>query len=117
MHTSREIDEAYESELRVLDNRYNWSVKNQARMHIRNNLPPYGSVEEAMRQWSEICTIVGVRLNEDNSWTILAPYGLEDLFALVIRRSPNFKDAAYFMHRIESKQWLVHWYQLRVIES
>src|SRR5690554_2893784 len=39
---------------------YNWSVKNQARMHLRNGSIPYTSVSDAMKRWPETATAVGV---------------------------------------------------------
>ncbi|MEO1142771.1 MAG: nucleotidyltransferase family protein, partial [Pseudomonadota bacterium] len=30
-----------------------WSVRNQARMHLRNNDAPYASTEDALRYWLE----------------------------------------------------------------
>ncbi len=38
---SRETENRYEAELRILAPEYPWSVKNQARMHLRNGDKPY----------------------------------------------------------------------------
>ena len=40
----------------------NWSVKNQARMHLRNHDKPYLSCIDAMSYWPEQQTAVGVNL-------------------------------------------------------
>ena len=66
-----------------------WSVKNQARMHLRNDDPPYGSTENALRFWLETPTCVAVRLEGDNAITVLAPHGLDDLFSFVVRPTPS----------------------------
>jgi uncharacterized protein len=116
-HLSWDIDEAYESKLRSIVNRYNWSVKNQARMHIRNKHLPYESIDEALREWPEVCTAVAMRLNADNSWTVIAPHGLEDLFSLIIRKSPSFTDRDYFLNRIDRKGWTNRWSKLKIVEG
>jgi hypothetical protein len=108
-------DESFESRLRAADSRYNWSVKNQARMHIRNGHESYRSMNDALAHWPEVCTAVGVRLNKDDTWTVIAPYGLQDLFSLVIRRSPLFEDREYFLKRIADKGWVNRWKQLTIL--
>lgn len=94
-----------------------WSVKNQARMHIRNGNPPYRSSEDAVSWWPETATAVGTRLNSGNRLEILAPYGLDDLFGLVVRRSPRFEDRAYYISRVRSKNWKRQWPQLTILED
>ncbi|MDB5054070.1 MAG: hypothetical protein JWM44_2120 [Bacilli bacterium] len=79
-NNSLDRDKHYERLLLMLDQRHNWSVKNQARMHLRNNHSPYTSVEDAMKRWPETATAVAVKLNDHNELVIVAPYGLEDLF-------------------------------------
>lgn len=70
----------------------NWEVTNQAGVHIwyeecfGYKVNPLESCEEAVATWPETATCVGVRLMEDNSLIIVAPYGLEDLFNLIFIR-------------------------------
>ena len=59
-----------------------WSVRNQARMHLRNKDAPYASTEDALRYWLETPTCVAARLETDNSLTLFSPYGLSDLMDL-----------------------------------
>src|SRR5574342_868194 len=40
-----------------------WSVKNEARMHIRNNLLPYTSSVDAISKFPETATALGVKLD------------------------------------------------------
>lgn len=96
---------------------YNWSVKNQARMHLRNHAEPYHSVEDAMKRWPETVTAVGISLNSYDQIEVIAPHGLDDLFGLVIKRSPFFQDKEYFYQRVESKGWLKTWPRLKLIEE
>jgi hypothetical protein len=114
---SEDSEKKYESFLKHQWHGYNWSVKNQARMHIRNQDKPYLSVAEAMKRWPETATAVGISLDNSNKIEIIAPHGLHDLFDLVIRRSAFFKDTAYFYTRIHNKKWLEVWPQLRLVED
>ncbi|MVZ10324.1 nitrate reductase, partial [Enterobacteriaceae bacterium 8376wG6] len=50
-----------------------WSVKNQARMHLRGGRAPYRDSEEAISFWTEVETAIGARLNADDSITLVAP--------------------------------------------
>ena len=90
-----------------------WSVKNQARMHVRNGDRPYTSVADAMRHWPETATAVAARCKAPDSKTpdsieINAPYGLDDLFGLRLRPTPAFRTGklSIFEDRVSSKGWL-----------
>ena len=85
-----------------------WSVKNQARMHLRNGDAPYTSVSDAMRHWPETATAVAVRLGRMGSVEVNAPLGLDDLFALRLRPTPRFLlgKLPIFVDRIASKRWM-----------
>lgn len=92
-----------------------WSVKNQARMHVRNQTDPYTSTEDAMRFWLETPTAVAVRIEHDDSLTVLAPYGLSDLFQMVIRPTPQAKNKMdQFEARLAQKPWLRIWPNIKV---
>jgi len=92
-----------------------WSVKNQARMHLRNGDPPYGSTENALRFWLETPTCVGVRLEFDDALTVLAPHGLEDLFSLVVRPTPSGRrQIEAYRRRMTEKNWTARWPRLRI---
>ncbi len=94
-----------------------WSVTNQARMaEINNQSKRYISTEDAIAHWPETATAVGVRMLPDASLEIISPYGLEDLFSLKLRMTPNFGDGYdAFLSRIEKKQWLKKWPKLQII--
>ncbi len=93
----------------------NWSVKNQARMHIHNRHFPYKNCEDAVARWPETATAIAVRLNFNHDLELIAPYGLDDLFHLYLKRSPLSTDTL-FQARLEKKQWQKQWPQL-VIET
>jgi len=103
-----EIDRAIEAELanHVCDLR--WSVKNQARMHLRNGDAPYTSVADAMTRWPETATAVAARLSENGSVEINAPFGTDDLFALRLQPTPAFLGSKLpiFQARLSSKRWI-----------
>lgn len=82
---SEETEKKLEEALRKKHPAYHWSVKNQARMHLRNKEAPYLSVEDAMKRWPETATAVGVALDREGELRILAPHGLQDLFGLKVR--------------------------------
>lgn len=115
-----DISKERERELqqRLLDERplVPWSVKNQARMHIRNRTAAYGSTEEAIEFWLETPTAVAVRLELDDRLSVLAPYGLDDLFRMIIRPTPKARlRMDQFESRLARKPWLGIWPDLKVV--
>ncbi len=100
-----------ENELKQIKPSLSWSVKNQARMHIRNNQPPYLNCNNAITFWPETATAIAVRLNEHNKLDYIAPHGLEDLFNLIVKPTPNF-DLKVYRQRIQKKQWNHTWHKL-----
>ena len=103
-----DFDESIEQQLRDLMPGLQWSVKNQARMHIRNGDAPYDSVADAMRHWPETATAVAARLDCRGSIEVSAPLGLDDLFALKLRPTPHFlsEKLPIFFDRVSSKHWI-----------
>ncbi|VXC94501.1 Nitrate reductase [Enterobacterales bacterium 8AC] len=91
-----------------------WSVKNQARMHLRNNRAPYLNSEDAISFWPEIETAVGARLNADDSITLIAPFGLQALFSDTLTFNAKSNNLAAFEQRVVQKQWLQRWPRLKL---
>ncbi|WP_202113484.1 nucleotidyltransferase family protein [Paenibacillus sp. MMS18-CY102] len=114
---SEDRDHALEQELIARTENDKWSVKNQARMHIQNGDSPYKDTVDAITYWTETVTAVGARLNQADEIEIIAPYGLEDIFEMVVRRAPKFEDKDYYMRRVRNKRWKEQWSGLRVIEE
>lgn len=112
--SGEEIDNLLEQRLGKMCPGFDWSVKNQARMHERNHDRPYHSVEDALRYWPETATAVAVRLCGSDQIDIIAPFGLDDLFALRLRPTPRFQQdkRAIFDERIRRKRWLERYPQL-----
>lgn len=76
LQRSEAQDRELESTLKRLSPAFNWSVKNQARMHRRNGDAPYCSTEDALRFWPETATAVAVRLTDNHRLETIAPMGL-----------------------------------------
>ncbi|MGI4748513.1 MAG: nucleotidyltransferase family protein [Janthinobacterium lividum] len=112
-------DAGIEATLRRLDPAIDWSVRNQARMHVRNGDPPYRSTEDAMRCWPETATAVAVRRTMQDGFEVNAPLGLADLFGLVLRPAPGFQGSKHrqYLERVEAKGWLSSWPRLRMEEA
>jgi len=109
-------DTGLETMLRAHDATLQWSVKNQARMHGRNADRPYQSATDAMRYWPETATAVGVRLTHDSAIDVAAPFGLDDLFNLVVRPTARFtgEKHALYLERIRAKHWQARWPRLAI---
>lgn len=113
---SEERDHLLSLTLNTADMKEGWSVKNQARMHLRNQVAPYESTSDAMSCWPETATAVGLYLDELDHIHVIAPYGLDDLFQLKVRQSPRYFDTANFIKRVTEKQWLTRWQNLTLYE-
>lgn len=76
-------------------------VRNQARVHLwfegkfGEPYPPLGSSAEALTRFSSTMFAVGVRLEANDALTVVAPFGLEDLFALRLRPNPRRPTRAF----------------------
>jgi hypothetical protein len=69
-----------------------------------------------MRWWPETATAVAARQTEPGSFEIAAPFGLGDLFDLVLRPTPRFagEKRRVYLDRVRSKGWLAAWPLLRI---
>jgi hypothetical protein len=95
-----------------------WSVKNQARMHLRNDDAPYASCADAIRCWPETASAVAVKTDAAGELRLLASLGLDDLLAGIIRPTPRFKSKmGIFRERQAKKDWRSVWPQLRRVEE
>jgi hypothetical protein len=112
-------DRQAEATLRDLDQSIDWSVKNQARMHLQNSDRPYLCSVDAMRYWPETATAVAVRLGNNDVCEVAAPLGLDDLFQMIIRPTSRFtgEKQHIFQQRMISKNWLATWPLLKFSDS
>lgn len=110
-------DEIYEQLLEKklinLDASIPWSVKNQARMHVVNNMPPYSSSVDAISKFPETATSLGVTLDEKNNVILTAPCGIEDVLSLQVRPTAHFLESKERIHmyknRVIKKNWQSNW--------
>lgn len=110
---TKDYDVQIESKLRKHNPKLNWSVKNQSRMHIRNGHEQYTNCNEAISFWPEAATSIAIRLNYKNKIEYIAPYGLDDLFNLLVIPTPKF-DLTIYRNRIEKKNWKEKWSELKI---
>ncbi len=93
----------------------NWSVTNQARMHLVHKDNPYKNSREALANWVETATCIGVKIQKEKI-VLTTPRGIEDLVNLIVRPTPKFtKDLKTFNERIKNKKWLKKWPKLRIL--
>jgi hypothetical protein len=112
-----ERDARIEAELRGRMPGVPWSVRNQARMHFRNDDPPYADVADALRHWPETCTAIALQ-SVSGRIELLAPFGIGDLVSLIVRPTPAFAgriDA--YRARIARKQWAARWPKLHIADG
>ena len=95
-------------------------VRNQARVHLwfqnRFGEPyaPLSSTDEALERFVAPTFAVGVRLEADDSLSVAAPFGLDDVFALTIRPNPNRPVAKGWAKAVDSAR--ARWPELTVVE-
>ncbi len=113
--TSREREAGIEHRLCILAPGIPWSVKNQARMHLRNGDAPYRNTFEAVAHWAETATAIAARTVEGRV-EVMAPYGVDDLLNLIVRPTPFFGHKMdIYCERVMAKDWLARWPKLTML--
>ena len=89
----------------------NWSVKNQARMHIRNNHAQYQNINDALKCFPETASSIAI----SGSWDIIAPYGFNDIMNLKLQPTQFcwINELEVYMKRVENKRWLSNFPMLK----
>lgn len=119
-------DDSYEAEDAVIKSANKFfsgldapvELKNQARVHIwyeeRNGKPGlhYDSAASGINSWPVTACCIGVRKDSDGL-KVYAPYGLNDLFGLVVR--PNKAIAPEEVYYKKLSRWTKVWPKLQVI--
>lgn len=119
----RQSESEIEEALRSRAPGYEWEAKNQAFIHewyarkLGVEIPPYTSTEAGIAGFVETATAVGLSLDETGSITVIAPYGLDDLFELRLRPNLDAPDPSYFEKRVTAKKWVERWPHLTVVEA
>ena len=105
----KEQEADIEHRLRALAPDVPWSVKNQARMHLRNGDAPYHDTRDAIAHWAETATAIAARSIE-GAVEVMAPYGIQDLLKLIVRPTPAFKNKMdVYRERVAGKDWPIRW--------
>lgn len=94
-------------------------VKNEARVHLwygkkfGYGIPPYTSLEEAIDTWPTTASAIGIRKDESGNYTVYAPFGLSDLFRLIVRA--NKVQITKEIYEAKAVKWKSKWDKLTVI--
>jgi uncharacterized protein len=97
-------------------------LTNEARVHLwyerRFGVPlePYGSSEAAIATWPTTAASIGVRpaAGAGDGLAVCAPYGLRDLFALVVR--PNKTLVTEAVYTAKAARWRATWPRLTIVD-
>ena len=94
-------------------------VKNQANVHLwyptrfGSAIPPYASLEDAVATWPTTAGAIAVRPT-DEGLAVAAPFGLNDLFGLVLRA--NRVQAPRWWYERKCARWHAEWPALRILD-
>ncbi len=100
-----------------------WEVVNQAGVHLwfeqhfGQAVAPLDSLADAVASWPETATCVGLWLDDDDRLHVIAPHGLDDLFAMVVRRNPRRVSVETYRARVASKRYAQRWPRVTVIDA
>lgn len=93
-------------------------VVNEARVHtwfekdFGQKIDPLTSCEDAINKWPTTTTAVGIN-KIGNRFNVYAPYGLNDLFGMVVR--PNKPSVIKWVYEKKVEKWTKIWQGLEVI--
>jgi hypothetical protein len=93
-------------------------VTNEARVHqwyerrFGRALAPYRSVEHAIATWPTTASSVGVRA-DGGDFVVCAPFGLADLYAMVVRANTALVDRP--VYEAKAERWRREWPGLTVL--
>ncbi len=81
-------------------------IRNQARVHLwyeqhfGTPYAPLRSADESLWRYPLTVQAVGIRLEDDDRLDIIAPFGLDDMFAMVMRPNPAFAHPITFAAKV-----------------
>lgn len=93
-------------------------VTNEALVHFwyekkfGKSITPYPSAEEAIDTWPTTASAVGMQRKEEGEFSIYAPFGLEDLFGMIVR--PNKRLITENVYREKAEKWKARWPELTI---
>ena len=116
-----ETEQQLQAELEAHFPSFPWEVTNQAAVHLwfeshfGHPVSPLISLEQAIASWPEYATSVGITMNPESKIHVVAPYGLEDLFEVRVRRNPARVSKETYRQRNEQKQYASRWPRVTVV--
>ncbi len=120
---SPERDAALQRQLQAAAPDTPWEVTNQAGVHLwferhfGHAVAPLRSLDEAVASWPEYATAVGLWLDDRDCLHVIAPHGLDDLFAMVVRRNPVRVSVETYRQRVAGKRYAQRWPRVRILED
>lgn len=94
-------------------------TRNQARVHLwfaerfGSPYPRLASADEALGLYASVVHAVGVRLEDDGRLDVAAPFGLDDVFAMVVRPNRALDNAVSHTRKAERARAL--WPEIMVV--
>ncbi len=94
-------------------------IVNQARVHVwykkhfGYGIQPYHSIEQAINTWPTTATCVGVKYDQRGRFIVYAPYGLSDLFGLIVRANKTQITEEIYTRKVE--RWKGIWPRLTIV--
>jgi uncharacterized protein len=94
-------------------------TRNQARVHLwfesrfGSPYPRLSSADAALRRYASVVHAIGVRLEDDDRLDVAAPFGLDDIFAMVIRPNRALHNAV--SHGTKARRAQAIWPEVTVI--
>ncbi|KRF08084.1 hypothetical protein ASG89_16765 [Paenibacillus sp. Soil766] len=120
-NVSEDLEKRLEEQLKQIIPNVPWSVKNQARMHVVNDNPPYSSSTDAMSKFPETATALGLTLDDQDHIRLATPCGIDDVLQIIIRPTPYFSEnkhlAAIYEKRVVQKNFQGKWHKVTVIHT
>lgn len=125
-YNDKNIDEDYENIIRKkLENELGdfpivLDIKNQARVHLwyqkkfGYEVEAYESVEDAVNSWPTTATSIALKRYKRNKWMIYAPFGIDDVFDMLIKANSRQVTKEIYMKKAE--KWKNKWNELKIID-
>lgn len=118
---NEDAEKQFELQLKQIIPDIPWSVKNEARMHLVNNIPPYLSSVDAISKFPETATALGLMLDDQDNVILTAPCGIDDVLKMIIRPTPYFSESKdsieIYEKRIVQKNLKGKWNKVTVIHA
>ncbi|WP_414050229.1 nucleotidyltransferase family protein [Macrococcus animalis] len=117
INPSIEMELFYNDQLSNIDPNILWSVKNQSRMHLKNNMNAYWCSTDAVNKYPETPTAICVTLRNDKI-ILHYNYSFDELVKGIVKPTPYYdKDTDkhhIYLERIRQKDWLNVWPKLKI---